>query len=100
MHQQLCQSSQERTIWAKCGGWGGGARGKAFSTTYRHADAAYAYVGAQALPDAGALPKDAQDAFLLLVEHAGEYVVHVGAGADQEEDDEEEGLEVEEGRLS
>lgn len=68
-------------------------------STYSHADAAYAYVRAQTLSDARGLPEDAQDTVPFLVEHAGEDVVHVGARADQEEDDEEEGLEVEEGRL-
>lgn len=62
-----------------------------------HADAAYAYIGAQPFADARGLPEDAQDTILLPIEHAWEYVVHVGARADEEEDDEEEGLEVEEG---
>lgn len=66
-------------------------------STYSHADAAYTYVGAQALPYTGAFPEDAHGPVLFPVEDAGEHVVHVGARADQEEDDEEEGLEVEEG---
>lgn len=68
-------------------------------STYSHADAAYTYVGAQALPYPGAFPEDAHGAVLFPVEDAGEHVVHIGARADQEEDDEEEGLEVEEGGL-
>lgn len=75
--------------------WGG----LFFLSTYSHADAAYTYVGAQALPYTGAFPEDAHGAVLFPVEDAGEHVVHVGACADQEEDDEEEGLEVEEGGL-
>lgn len=67
--------------------------------THSHANAAYTYVGAQALPYPGAFPEDAHGAILFPVEDAGEHVVHVGARADQEEDDEEEGLEVEEGGL-
>lgn len=67
--------------------------------TYSHADAAYTYVGAQALPYPSAFPEDAHGAVLFPVEDAGEHVVHIGACADQEEDDEEEGLEVEEGGL-
>lgn len=57
--------------------------------TYSHADAAYTYVGAQALPYPGAFPEDAHGAVLFPVEDAGEHIVHVGARADQEEDDEE-----------
>ena len=36
---------------------------------------------------------------LSVVEHAGPKGVEIGAGADEEEDDKEEGLEVEEGGL-
>lgn len=36
---------------------------------------------------------------LVVVEEPGEDLVHVGAGADEEQDDQQERLEVEEGRL-
>ena len=37
---------------------------------------------------------------LIPVEYGWKYLVHVGACADEEEDDEQEGLEVEKSRLS
>lgn len=68
--------------------------------THRHEHAAYADVGAQPLAYPRALPEDAHHAVLVAVHDAGEEVVHVGRRADQEEDDQEEGLEVEEGGLA
>lgn len=62
-----------------------------------HKDAAQAYVRTQPLAYPRALPKDARQAGLVAVEDGGEYLVHVGAGADEQEDDQEETLEVEEG---
>lgn len=67
--------------------------------TNRHEDTAYANVWTEPLAYPRALPEDAHDAVLVPVHDAGEEVVHVGACADVEEDDEEERLEVEEGRL-
>lgn len=69
-------------------------------STYGHGNAAYAHVGTQPLAHAGKLPEEAHgNGIFPLVEQGGHHVVHVGACADEEEDDEQEGLEVEEGRL-
>ena len=66
-----------------------------------HADTGEGDVGGEPLADAGKLPEGAQRARLVAVEQGGPEGADVGAGADEEEDHGEEGLEVEErGHLS
>jgi hypothetical protein len=67
--------------------------------THSHEDTAYTYVWTQPLAYPRRLPEDAHDTVLVPVHDPREEVVHVGTCADIEEDDEEERLEVEEGRL-
>lgn len=68
-------------------------------STHRHENAAYADVGAQALPDPGTFPEHAKNTVLVAVHDTGEDIVRIGGGADQKEYDEEEGLEIEQSRL-
>lgn len=89
--------------------------------TYSHDDAANAYIWAKSFAYPRAFPKDARDTIrrldvypssypdgviavyplpiLVSVENAWREVVNICARADEEQDDEEEGLEVEERRL-
>lgn len=63
--------------------------------THRHHDARDAHPRAQALADACALPEKAERSVAVAVERAGECGVHVSGRANEEEDHEEEGGEVE-----
>lgn len=63
-----------------------------------HEDAAKTDVGAQSLSYPGGFPEDSHEPLLVVVHEGREDGVHVGARADQEEDDEEKRLEIEERR--
>jgi hypothetical protein len=68
--------------------------------TYSHNNARDSHIRTQALSNARGFPERRHEiGILIAVHYAGEDVVGVGGGADCEEDDEEEGGEVEEGRL-
>ena len=66
-------------------------------STYRHNYARQTHIRAQSLADSRSFPDRADEVVLLVaVDDAGEDVMRVCGRADGEEDDEEEGLEVEE----
>lgn len=68
--------------------------------TYGHGHAAYADVGAKTLSDARKLPEEAhRHRVFPLIEKGWHHIVHICACADEEEDHEQEGLEVEKGGL-
>jgi hypothetical protein len=68
--------------------------------TYSHNKTRQPHIRTQPLADARTLPHGIQPGVLARVDEARRDVVRIRRGADEEEDDDEEGLEVEEGRLS
>lgn len=68
--------------------------------THRHYDQPKRDIRTHPLAETRALPKDAHEVVVPVTVHESrEVVVRVGRGADCEEDNENEGLEVEEGGL-
>jgi hypothetical protein len=64
---------------------------------YGHGYACEGDVGREALADASGHEEETHEPLFVSVDNAGCYCSDIGAGADDEQDDEEEGLEVEEG---